>query len=282
MSLILPPWYFANETDNITAAATATQVTLGASNADGSAVTLLSALAHDVHFLIITMQANASQFGANPCSLLDILQDPAGGTSWASFIDDLLFNGSGPGVSTNNGYTYGFAFPVYIKAGTSLGMQGRTAHSSTRVINVRCWALGNPSRPELWWCGSHVETVGATPAGSRGTNVTPGTSSGFGSWTNIGSTISGAWGAAQVGCGSENSTSMKDQYNFLEMGYGSNKLPGSPRFFVGGNASEQGTLWPHARPWWCDIPVGTQMQARMASSLGSSPDVMQIAIYGVY
>ena len=277
-------WYFANESDNLGSTVDATpgiQVTLGASNSDGSAVTLLSALGHDAHYLLIALYGNATQAGTNPCNSVDILQDPAGGTSWATLIDDFICASQIDSNPSNITHTSGLLLPLYIKSGTSIGIIGRTAHSSTRVLNVSCWAFGNPCRPDQWWCGSKVETLGATPAGSRGTTVTPGASGSFGSWTNIGGTTSGRYGCIQPSYTGINGTAAQVQSCKLQTGYGSTKLAGSPVWSISSDGSENINHSMNAFPFWCDIPAGTQMQAQIASDLGS-PDNCEIALYGVY
>lgn len=284
MALILPPWYFSDETDNIVALTTATQFTIGASSAEGTAVRLLPAsggLTHDVHYLVLQLHSNAAGAGTNPIVLVDVMLDPAGGTSFVAFIDDLLVM-SNKAITEGFSYSFGYGFPVFIQAGNSIGIRGTTPHTSTKVMNCRCWAFGNPSRPELWWCGSGVETLGIQASPAKGTTVTPGTSGSYGSWTSVGSATTKQYGHIQVGYGGEDSTAMQAQGNYLQIGYGSNKLPGSVRHFLCGGASEEGYMGFCGLPVWCDVPVGTQMQAQIASSLAASPDSLEIAIYGVY
>lgn len=283
MSLILPPWYFADETDNITATITCTQCTSGASvNTDGSWASLLGALAHDVHYLTLAFQGNISGAATIGCALVDIGADPAGGTNYSEIISDLLVSSNAQGA-THKPYQYGFAFPLYIKSGSTLGVRARAAVAS-RVLNVRVWAFGNPTHPEMWWCGSNVETLGATPASSRGTTITPGVSSAWGSWTNIPSsgTTSGRYGAIQVGYGGENTTAMQLQYSYVRVGYSNADLPGCPYWHIESNTSEQAFFQVAGQPIWCDIPVGTQMQAAAACSQPSGVDTLEVTIYGVY
>lgn len=277
-------WGFANITTNFQAtvgSSPGVAVTSSASaNTDGSNVTLLGSLAHDVHFLLIAVSRAASPSSQYSCALLDILQDPAGGTSFTNLIDDLLV--AARVVVTTTPYGNGFAFPIYIKSSTSLGVRIRTPNAAALAFNVLCMALGNPIRPDQWWCGSKVETLGANAASSRGTPVTPVAGS-YGSWTNIptSGTTSGRYGYIQVGYGGAYVTSVATaSSNLLQIGYSSAKLPGSPTWYIGENTTNESCVDRYSIPLWCDIPVGTQMQARIrASVLTNNPE---IALYGVY
>lgn len=282
MSLILPPFYFADETDTNTGTPSGTApgkaVTAGASDADGTAVTLLSALGHDVHYLVVGFGGfSASTSDCN--ALADILTDPAGGTSWGSFIDDLTC-GFTPSVSSSSGIMEWYHFPIFIKSGNSLGCRVRNHSATTPAGKVMMFAYGNPSRPDAWWCGSKVESLGITAASSKGTDVTPGASGTYGAWTNIGSTTVARYGAIQMGLNGSSAAASALGY-FWQMGYGSNKLPGSPTYSQTFSTSEQAGFGGTIQPVFCDIPAGTQMQARATCS-GASPEVINVAMYGVY
>src|SRR5574339_530603 len=89
-------WGF--EVDNLTgtpdaALFSASTCGSGASNADGTAVTLLSGLAQDVQYIAVAISGMGVTTGENNSCLLDILTDPAGGTSWGVLINDLICGG---------------------------------------------------------------------------------------------------------------------------------------------------------------------------------------------
>src|SRR5215211_2854506 len=134
MGLMIPYWGWANASSNITGTPATTEGTLvtgGSANTDGSTVTLLSALGHDCELLEIgshTSSANA----ANTSALLDIMIDPAGGTSWATtpLISDLLTGYTGSLTATGPGIVRWFYFPIWIKSGTSIGARVRSATAS--------------------------------------------------------------------------------------------------------------------------------------------------------
>lgn len=281
--LALLPWYWCNYSDNhgtTNSSQCGTTVTAGANSADSTAVTLMAALGHDVHRLGITV-SGFSLSTANGSTLMDILIDPAGGTAWVSLIDDLLVGFTSIINTGQSGPTLCFEFPIFIPAGASIGARARTAHTAdlaTGRVAVECY--GNPSRPEMWWYGRKVETLGVTAGSSIGTSVTPGVSGAFGSWTSIGSATSGRYGAVQFSLQGPGAAVTATMGNHFEIGYGSNRLPGLPNIHQSMSTLEvnfhtaSGTLMP------CDIPSGTQMQMRIACSIGTA-QVMQGAIYGV-
>lgn len=281
MSLIIPPWTFANEVDNATGTPTTnwgTTVTPGTSNADGTEATLLSALAFDVHYLAVGFSGyhigSAAEY-----ALADILLDPAGGTSWRAFIDDLLVGFSCDAFNSNSRIWY--HFPIFIKAGTSIGSRARTSHTVAAANpRVAIYALGNPSRPEMWWCGSAVETLGVTAASSIGTSVTPGNTGAFGAWANIGVVTSGRYGSIQMGWNGTDANVSALSYHF-QIGYNNMPLPGCREFYVATEATER-TWAGLPGPIWCDIPQGEQMQIRGTASGTAEIWAGGLALYGVY
>lgn len=283
MSLVVPSFYFANQVDNLTgtpaAALPGTNFTANANNADGTSVSILSALSFDVHYLIVTI-GGISANGANGQCLLDVLTDPAGGTSWGSFIDDLVCGFTPVPSAGITPIALRYYFPVFIKSGTSVGIRARTLHTSN-ITSGRCvmHAYGNPSNSDMWWCGSIIESLGINAASSSGTNVTPGNSGAFGSWTSVGTTTSAHYGAIQFGLNGTDGTAASLSYHW-QFGYGSTQLPGSPTFYSSTTTNETTTRIGWNSPIWCSIPSGTQMQARATCS--GTAETTNVAIYGVY
>jgi hypothetical protein len=285
LSLIVPPFRFANCTDTLTGAGSVPASThgvafsAGANNADQSVVSLLqAALTHDVHYLVIGI-GGISLTNANSNALADIVSDPAGGTTWGSFIDDLACGYTGAvGTSTTLGVWY--HFPVFIKAGTSLGIRCRTAHTvdiTTGMSSIYCY--GNPTRPDMWWCGSKVETLGATPASSNGTAIPAGASSAFGAWTTVG-TSTGRYGAIQLGINGTDASALGVGY-WAQLGAGSAQLAGTPNYYFQVSTNEVMGREGMQMPVFCDVPEGTTIQARAAGSAGTVENV-QMSAYGVY
>lgn len=282
MGIVIPAWGFTNVVHNLTGTpplvTPGTNFTAGASSADGSSVSVLSALAFDVEYLLIGTAGLTGGGGTDSAALLDVLTDPAGGTSWGSFIDDLIVGYTGV-ISNSVNVGQWYCFPIFIKSGTSIGVRARTAHSSAITTGqVVMIAFGNPSRPETWWCGQKVESLGINAGSSAGTDVTPGNTGTYGSWTIIGTTTH-PWGSVQIGFNGSDTAADALGYHW-QIGYGSNKLPGSPTLHYQTNVSEYGHPLGQQIPLWCNIAAGTTMQARATCS--GAAEVIDVALYGVY
>lgn len=280
--LLRSPFYFARCTDNLIgtpgAATAGTNFTEGANDADGAAVEFLPALDHDVHYLVLTFAATALS-GANSNALCDILVDPAGGTAWTELINALICGGAP--LQTLPELAPFYHFPIFIHAGSSVGIRARSAHTANITTGrILAWAYGEPNRPAAWWCGSKVETIGAVEAESKGTDFTP-VELAWSAWVNIGSVTSARYGAIQLGVGPVNGISATGATYRIQMGYDSVVLPGH-HFAQRVNSTiedmKSAALLGHVHG--CDIPAGTQMQVRAHSNI--APQVINAAMYGVY
>jgi hypothetical protein len=281
--LILPPFAFANCTDNFSGSTptnsnSGTAVTAAAgANADGTAASLIAAVPHDIHYLVVGIGCVTAQSTTDTAALIDILVDPAGGTTWEACIDDLVC-GFQAAMAATLGYNHFYHFPIWIPSGTSLGAQVRCATGSVS-FRVGVWAYGNPSRPDLWWCGSKVESLGITAASSKGTDITPGSSTATFSWTNVGATTSGRYGAIQFAQNGSDNNSTAIGYH-AQIGVGSARVPGTPTFVWYNGTTEASVRHGHRGPIWCDIPEGTQLQVGACAS--GTAEVHDVALYGVY
>jgi hypothetical protein len=267
MSLIVPQWGWANCTTNISGTpgnTPGTAVTAGGSaNTDGSSVSLITALGHDCEFLVIGAYLFASST-ANGSALLDILIDPAGGTSWAAapVINDLIV-GYGDAVQqalTNSGAPRWYYFPLWIKSGASIGARVRCATASVagRVIAI---AYGGNSQPSSWWCGQSVTEIGINAASSAGTSHTPGNTGAFSTWTNFGSTTPAPCGAVQFAIGGGTNTAVANGLAYqMEFGVSSTRI-GPPLYQIG-NTGEAFSQVIAPGPIFCDLASGTQLQVR--------------------
>lgn len=282
MALVLPTFRFARFVDNVTTVAAVAQVndtgtqSNSASNphVDTTPVTLLSALAFDVHLLEVAFHQEGGTVDCN--GLVDILVDPAGGTSWSELISDIALSYH-PYATTSSGLTYWLRFPLFIRAGTSLGFRHRAADSLLTIYVVaRCH--GEPSRPELWWCGQKIETLGANPSTSKGTNVTPGNSNAWGSWTNIGASTR-RYGALALGINGTDASTLNTQY-FFQIGAGDVQLPGTPQYMVAAATASLMQYITPAVPVWCDEPSGTTFQVR--GMCAGTAEIFNFTLHGVY
>jgi hypothetical protein len=221
-------WWASNQTAPPAAGALAgTTVTSNASlNVVGTTVTIMSALAEDAYGVLIQFNGNVTS-GSNRSALCNIFVDPAGGTSWTTLIPTLMadkagFLSSGTAGVINGGVWYWF--PLFIKAGSTLGANHQNAQPS-QSLGIWVTVFGKPSNPASVRTGSYVRAFGADTANSRGTVVVKGVSAAEGaSWTQIGSNTADSLWWWQFGLGCADSTLSQPCIFFdVAAGDGSNK-----------------------------------------------------------
>ena len=281
-----PSWayYSHNMSSALAAGGTTfgTQVASGVSNADGSAVTILPALGHDAEYLRI-MLASTLTVAVDNSALMDILIDPAGGTSWSVLIPSLAVAGLCALSVTSSPYappSGGYDFPIWIPAGASIGAQARNAGGTLQTFSVGMYAHGGNANPASWWCGQRVSAIGVDASTSRGSSHTPGVSGSFSSWANFGSPLGEACGAVQWAVLSEHSSNTvwtSRGYQF-EFGAGGVRYGGAiDRGITTGEAG----WWIPTGPMFHRFPAGTQFQCRGKSSSVTAPAI-SVAAYAVH
>ncbi len=159
---------------------TGTSLTCG-NNAYPAYTTLGLTLAHDCFGILININSGVVSTAATD-TLVRIGIDPAGGTSFSNAIMHLTASAADTAL---NGGGHWFYFPLFIKAGSSLGASA-TRNNATHLL-TRVWVtcFGKPTYPHMIRYGHQVDTFGATEATSTGTAVTPGTAA-EGAWTQLG------------------------------------------------------------------------------------------------
>jgi hypothetical protein len=115
--------------------------------------------------------------GSSRQFLADLLIDPAGGTSYSTLVSDLLVYGPTAQLGAVRYY-----FPVWLKAGTTIGIQSQSTAVGPRNMRVVASLYGKPQHQWAGKVGQKVTTYGAVRASSIGTAITPGTSA-MGSYT---------------------------------------------------------------------------------------------------
>ena len=254
--------------------------TAASANVDGTAVTVLSALARDACYLVLSF-AQTSGIGVPPQVMADILIDPAGGTSWSSLIDDLLVGSAGNlNSSGGTGANLYFHFPLWIPAGASIGVQARRAHTTALTGQIQAWVYGEPKRPDQWWCGQKVESLGINAASSSGTGHVPAAVGAFSTWATIG-TSTKRYGALQFSVGGTDSNSLNG-VTYWQMGVGGEQIPGTPTVLTATTTAETMSRSGCHQPIWCDLPSGTAIQTRAQGSSASPGESHDVAFYGVY
>jgi hypothetical protein len=131
--------------------------------------------------------------------LADLMIDPAGGTTWVALINNLYVNSP---ALTGGGYRY--FFPLFLKAGTSVGLRTQSNVASATMRGA-VQLYGKPTRSELIKVGSRVETFGAVTATTSGTAVTPGNAV-AGAYVSLGTTANECWWWQWGGVGCNDTT----------------------------------------------------------------------------
>jgi hypothetical protein len=177
---------------------------------DGANVT------EDVWLCGVVLQSNGTAVIRD--TLVDIGIDPSAGTSYSVLIPYLA-------LSHASGYTGGgvtYDFPLHIPAGSSIAARASVNNATVGTLYVWMRLWGRPTRPDATAKGTFIEAIGIVTGSSRGTTVTPGTTS-EGSWTSLGSTVNNLW-YWQMGQGmADASVSSSLVAGDLSVGDGSNK-----------------------------------------------------------
>jgi hypothetical protein len=256
-----------------------TGVTAGANDSDGSAVSGISALTHDCEYLVVGI-SNWTANGENSSTLLDILIDPAGGTSWSTdpLISDLLTGQADAGTTNSDALPIVYHFPIWIKSGTSIGLRAQTARATDVSGRVWLYAYGGNANPSSWWCGQHVTTIGVDTATSQGTNHTPGNSGAYSTWADLGSPLPATCGALQFAVqGTNTDTTQAGLQYFFEFGVGSTRI--GPNIWRSTTTGENGTTISGGVLFSAQ-PSGTQLQVRATCS--GTAEILDVAAYAVH
>lgn len=176
-------WWYSLQTTPSTTPGVA--VTPG-SGSKGSYVQLAAALANDVYFLRVWVNAGNTTATIRDI-LMDIGIDPAGGTSYAQTggINNIFVPQASNAIASGRW----LSFPLFIKAGSTVGVRGQANNTST--FRVAIWFFGLPNNPHNIQVAQYSETIGVS--GNGGTPFTCGNSSAWGSWTSIGTTTRPCW-----------------------------------------------------------------------------------------
>jgi len=255
--------------------------TLGANNAKGSWVEAVSVANHanDTFMVAIDVSAGGAA-GLESQALVDIGIDAAGGGSYTVLIPDLITSNGGDGSSGIAAGWIFYAFPLFIRAGTQIGVRGQTNRTSTFVQSVRVRLYGLPKYPELVKAGSFVTSFGVDAANSAGTALTPGTAA-EGAWTAIGAATATRLWYWEYGFGVRDTSMNNRSYqNDIGIGDGSNKFSviNNNRCLTGDTERlNKPCIFPDG---WYDAPAGVNIYARSFCSAAPDSNV-SVAVYGV-
>lgn len=216
-------WKLSSEAGVRPAAAYGTSVTPG-NNTKGAWVEVFSAaeVEFDVYGVLINLNSFNVQAAARD-AIVDIGTDPAGGTSYTTVIPNLLASAAAALFVSGAGIGVNYYFPLFIKAGSSIAARASVNNATVGTGRVWMTLFGLPRRPEMCKVGSFVEAFGIVEASSRGTLVTPGTTS-DGAWTSLGTPTLPHWWW-QIGMGmNDASSALATQFADLAAGDATNKI----------------------------------------------------------
>ncbi len=285
MGLLRPSFHFTRTSHNLPSTLSTTAgnaLTANANDVDSAVTTILTALAHDVHYLVL----NVGGFFLSTADgkvAMDVLINTAGGAPDTLLIADLAVGCSTTQAAGRSITSRTYHFPLFIPSGSTVGVRQRARHTANLTTGrLIMYAHGDPSYPQAWWCGRGVETLGITGTtgnASYGAAITPGGSGAWGSWTTIGTSTSD-YGAVQVGINGSDS-GMANNLAQFEFGHGSTRAPGIPPIHVAPASSERFVsialnLWPG----FCSVRSGTTWQARGMQQ--STAEAYYCTVYGVF
>lgn len=268
MALLLPAPRQNRKQDNFSGRPTATWGTLltgTTTNVEGTVTELVAATTDDTDLVVIDVSEMAAS-ATNTAGLLNIY---TGASMTHLIIPNLLVGWSATILALGPPRTY--QFPLRIPRGTRIGASLRSVVASdTAYVRISLLKTGN-------WAGGKCEAVGADTATSRGTSVTPGTTS-DGTWTTLGTTgFNWRW-ATVASIGNADATLNVGTMS-LELGVGSALLPTQSLYRMHDNGSEWqsdnlGGVGRHA-----DIASGATLQARLRHS--GTAEAHFVTAYGI-
>lgn len=191
-----------------------TSVTPGASNVEGSWTQIAASgnIAFDVYGIYLQVFSGATATAAKN-HLLDIGVDPAGGTSYAAIISNIVC-GASPALTVAGNRE--FFFPFFIPSGSSVAVRIQGSNATAGTVRVAAKFYGGTSRLDTMKVGYFSETIG-TITNSSGVSFTPGNAS-DGSWATLGTTTNPLWWW-QLGYQIDNGT-ITAEYTFIELAFG--------------------------------------------------------------
>jgi hypothetical protein len=247
-----------------------TSVVPGSSNLEGSWTQIAtgSDIAQDCYWVYLQVHTGAVST-AQKDHVLDLGIDPAGGTSYTAFFNDLEVTAS-PALTAAGARE--FCFPIFIKAGSSVAVRVMGSNASAGTLRVAAKFFGQPTRPELVPKGTVAQTFG-TISGSHGPAITPGNAA-DGAWVDLGAVTDTPKWWWQLGYGLSNIT-ITAEYTYLELAFGD--ATNQHQIFKvmhGGTTAETCGLSAQTQMLACaaykPVPVGANIYVR--ARCGNAPD----------
>jgi len=176
-------------------------------------------------------------------------------------------------VDNFTGTTRRYGFPLRIPEGSRISATHRSVRTAVGVTCI-IELIGGGAAPH--WTGTKVESVGALTASSRGTQITPGTTS-DGTFTNLATNV-GEFGFVLPQVGGNTDVSEVGGLYTCDIGANGVLLPGLEDFIFGANATEY--WYPvNANGRFYYLPAGTDIEARLQAS--GTAEAKSVVLYGV-
>ena len=140
----------------------------------------------DSYGILIGINTHSAN-NASRRTVVNIGIDTSGGTTFTSFIPNLVAGGA-PSYITEGTAQYYF-FPLFIPAGTKIG--ANAYGSVTTQIRVFYQLYHKPFNPSTRRIAAYAESIGESTF--EGTNFVPSTTAANGTWTLLGTTIRNLW-----------------------------------------------------------------------------------------
>ena len=269
---------YTNTANPVNGTGIGTVVTSGGSiDAQGTAVELISganASADIWEVCVSVYRGNTS--GADSSLLLELLIDPAGGTSYSTWIPEYPV-GNADGANSPGLQMW---FPRFAPAGSSIAARTRGLVAST-TCEVRIEAFMKPTRPEMLLRGTYAEQIG-TRTNSRGVTIgTIGVTGSEGTWVSLGTTAKALhWIGLAVNF---HDSVIQSGFHWFDLAYGdaTNKNIIAQNIPLHGSTTE--ILYRQLIPddfHFCHIPASTNIYVRGSTHLASA-DVCNALAVGI-
>lgn len=291
MSIMIPRWGFGQTSSNNNGlgASPGLAFTCGTSGSKGTTVAFLSGGTYTTHiYYVVVAIAMGNAAGPNlHNTMVDIMIDRAGGTSWSVLIPDLQCGYTAVGVQGQIWCNSRYQFPLFIPAGSSVGVRGASESGTAFGGQAVLFAYAAPSRGDMWWYGHGVEAMGANHSATcRGVVVTPGASNAFGTAVRIDNTTGTmrAFGSLQLGtAGFSAASGEADAKGYiLRIKRSSTQVwDGLPYQFRAFSTSETGQCDGMFGPNWVDAKATDEIYVDAACNT-TSPQNLNVVVYGVY
>lgn len=228
-------------------------------------------LSKDCYFLEIIIGEDSSNTPVGKPCIADFGVDSDGGSNFKIKIKDLIV---GPAGFAYNSSNIVYKFPIYIKAGSSIGMRIQSETTGTRNFRVGIRYFGLPSNKESIFTGNYIETIGQSGVG--GTSFTFGENV-YGAWASLGTTTKklSYWNLGVT----FNNSAIVARTSYINFAYGTHKKIIIPNMFIFTTSVER--IGYANMGVYHTIPAGTELFVQGATVTVSSMSGFSAMAYGV-